>query len=60
VIGPTGLWCCLVGGVILVVWEIRLEDLLPLLAAVRVDQVEASGDLLRIAARTRDETAAVC
>lgn len=42
------------------VCEIRLEDLLPQLAAVRVDHVEASGDLLRIAARTRDEIAAVC
>jgi transposase len=38
----------------------RLEDLLPQLAAVRVDRVEASGDLLRIAARTRDDAAAVC
>ncbi|MCX4564464.1 ISL3 family transposase [Streptomyces phaeochromogenes] len=39
---------------------IRLEDLLPQLAAVRVDRVEASGDLLRIAARTWDDVAAVC
>ncbi|WP_323139496.1 ISL3 family transposase [Streptomyces sp. NBC_01549] len=42
------------------VCAIRLEDLLPQLAAVRVDRVEASGDLLRIAARTRDDAAAVC
>jgi transposase len=57
---PTGLWCRLVGGFILVSCEIRLEDLLPQLAAVRVEKVEASGDLLRIAARTRDDAAAVC
>lgn len=41
------------------VCAIRLEDLLPQLAAARVDRVEASGDLLRIAARTRDDAAAV-
>ncbi|MHB9856814.1 transposase family protein [Streptomyces sp. YIM S03343] len=42
------------------VCEVRLEDLLPHLAAVRVERVEASGDLLRIAARTRDGIPAVC
>jgi hypothetical protein len=36
---PTGLWCRLVGGFILVSCEIRLEDLLPQLAAVRVEKV---------------------
>ncbi|MER6308683.1 transposase family protein [Streptomyces sp. NPDC001657] len=40
--------------------EVRLEDLLPQLAAVQVDSAEASGDLLRITARTRDDTPAVC
>ncbi|WP_405525494.1 ISL3 family transposase [Streptomyces canus] len=59
-IGSTGLWRRLVGGVILVVCAIRLEDLSPQLAAVRVDRVEASSNLLRIAARTRDDAAAVC
>jgi transposase len=37
-----------------------LTTLLPQLAAVQVGQVEASGGLLRVAARTRDEAAAVC
>ncbi len=37
-----------------------LEDLLPQLAAVDVDRVEASGGLLRIAARTRDDVPAAC
>lgn len=59
-IGSTGLWCRLVGGVILVVCAIRLGVLLPQLAAVRVDRVEANGDLLRIAARTRDDATALC
>jgi transposase len=59
-IGSTDLCCRPVGGAILVVCAIRLEDLLPQLAAVRVERVEASGDLLRIAARTRDDAAAVC
>ena len=40
--------------------EVRLEDLLPQLAGVRVEKVEASGDLLRIAARTWDDAAAAC
>ncbi|MEU1424993.1 ISL3 family transposase [Kitasatospora sp. NPDC005751] len=35
-------------------------DLLPQLAAVRVDRVEAGGDLLRITARTRDDAEAAC
>jgi hypothetical protein len=35
-------------------------DLLPQLAAVQVERVEVSGDLLRITARTRDDALAVC
>ncbi|MDH6711082.1 hypothetical protein P3T27_007834 [Kitasatospora sp. MAA19] len=35
-------------------------DLLPQLAAVQVERVEASGDLLRITARTRDDASAAC
>ncbi|WBP91336.1 transposase family protein [Kitasatospora cathayae] len=35
-------------------------DLLPQLAAVQVERVEASGDLLRITARTRDDLPAAC
>ncbi|MBV2156784.1 ISL3 family transposase [Kitasatospora sp. SUK 42] len=34
--------------------------MLPQLAAVQVERVEASGDLLRITARTRDDAPAVC
>nr|WP_232248027.1 ISL3 family transposase [Streptacidiphilus rugosus] len=37
-----------------------LGDLLPQLAAVWVERVEASDDLLRITARTRDDTPAAC
>ncbi|MBV2151555.1 ISL3 family transposase, partial [Kitasatospora sp. SUK 42] len=37
-----------------------MGDLLPQLAAVQVERVEASGDLLRITARTRDDAPAVC
>ncbi|MFG3225148.1 ISL3 family transposase [Kitasatospora sp. NPDC048194] len=35
-------------------------DLLPQLAAVQVERVEASGDLLRITARTRNDLPATC
>ncbi|MET7356122.1 transposase family protein [Streptomyces mirabilis] len=37
-----------------------MDDLLPQLAAVQVERVEASGDLLRITARTRDDAPAAC
>jgi transposase len=37
-----------------------MGDLLPQLAAVQVERVEASGDLLRITARTWDDARAVC
>jgi transposase len=42
------------------VCEVRLEDLLPQPAAVRVEKEEADGGLLRIAARTRDDAPAAC
>ncbi|MET7903021.1 hypothetical protein ABZS86_16735 [Streptomyces sp. NPDC005355] len=37
-----------------------LETLLPQLAAVQVERVEASGDLLRITAQTRGDVPGVC
>ncbi|MGW6412965.1 transposase family protein [Streptomyces vinaceus] len=37
-----------------------MGDLLPQLAAVQVERVEASEDLLRITARTRDDAAVAC
>jgi transposase len=42
------------------VCDIELEVLLPQLAAVQVERMEAGGDLLRITARTRDDTPAAC
>ncbi|MGA5135453.1 transposase, partial [Streptomyces olivoreticuli] len=44
----------------LAVCAIELEDLLPQLAAVQVETVEAGGDLVRITARTRAGVLAVC
>ena len=59
-IGPTGPWHRLVGSLTLMVCEVRLEDLLPQLAVVRVEKVEVGGDLLWIVARSRDDIPAVC
>lgn len=39
---------------------VALEDLLPQLAAVRVERVEADGDVLRITALTRDDVPKAC
>jgi Transposase and inactivated derivatives len=39
---------------------VAVGDLLPNLAAVQVERVEANGNLLRITARTRDDTPAAC
>ncbi|MFD5513660.1 ISL3 family transposase [Streptomyces sp. NPDC127051] len=56
----TCLWCLLVGGGRLVVCVVRVGDLLPQLAAVQVERVEAGGDLLRITARTKGDALAAC
>ncbi|MGW2993202.1 ISL3 family transposase [Streptomyces sp. NPDC001193] len=44
----------------LAVCVVRVGDLLPQLAAVQVERVEASEDLLRITARTRDDAPVAC
>ncbi|MEU3755745.1 hypothetical protein AB0H17_23710 [Streptomyces olivoreticuli] len=49
-----------VGGGKLTACAIELEDLLPQLAAVQVETVEAGGDLVRITARTRAGVPVVC
>jgi transposase len=60
VIASTCLWRRLVDGVRLAVCLVAVGDLLPNLAAVQAERVEASGNLLRITARTRDDTPAAC
>ncbi len=47
-------------GVRLVLCDIELEVLLPQLAAVQVQGVEAGGELIRITARTREGLAVAC
>ncbi|MFD8222510.1 transposase family protein [Streptomyces sp. NPDC059697] len=59
-IASTFLWCRLVDGARLAVCVVVVGDLLPQLAVVQVERVEAGGGLLRVTARTRDDAPAAC